>query len=289
MKKRMAYILALVLTAGVFSGCDTYINRYEHQDKYTVGGAELTDEISRIQIDWLSGDIEIRYHQTDTVQFSESSNRAQTEKETMRYWLDGKTLHIRFSESGVKVESGLKKKLTLYLPEHLTDGIFEIDSVSADVLFDDITAKSVEIDTASGSVDFNGGEVVQEIAFDTASGDFTALLNGRLGELNVDTVSGNVQAELTALGLFDIDSTSGDVMLSAETAPERGEADIVSGDFTLHLPEDASFYVQFETVSGSVKSDFEMKIDTEKDTYTCGDGDSKYEIETVSGDVFLIK
>ena len=63
---------------------------YKNSDKYTMGEAELpTGEISNIEIDWVSGEINVAYHTKDTVIFSETSNKTLNDKTTMYYFVDG--------------------------------------------------------------------------------------------------------------------------------------------------------------------------------------------------------
>lgn len=265
MNKRILCLAVLFSAAAVLSGCGSSAITYPDSHKYTVGGAELKDEVSQIYIGWVSGEIEIQYHEEDTIIFSESANQTQTEKDTMRYWLDGDTLNIQFMESGIKRIDGLEKKLTLYLPEDLDNCDFEINSVSADISMNGITAHTVEANTTSGN--------------------FTATLEHQLKELSVDTVSGDVDVQVNAVDSFEFDSVSGEVELRAAHTPKEGTADSTSGDIMLYLPEDASFRAEAETVSGSVYSDFEMETDEKEGVYICGSGDSRFEMDTVSGDI----
>ncbi|MBQ8687283.1 MAG: DUF4097 family beta strand repeat protein [Ruminococcus sp.] len=267
MKKQIAWITVLVSAAALLNGCGTTVHRYSNGDQYTTGGAELTEEIDRIDIGWDCGDVEIQYHEQDTVSFSESANREQSDKETMRYWLDGDTLHIHYAKSGARIESGLEKKLTLYIPEHMTEGIFEIETVSADVIINSIAARSVEVDTVSGN--------------------FTGILKDRVYELTSDTTSGDIDVQLDTLDSFEMDSVSGNITISAKNEVKAGSVDSVSGDFTLRLPEDASFHAEVETTSGTVQNAFDGQTNGKSGVYISGSGSNEYEIDTVSGNIFL--
>ena len=268
MNKRILCLAAFLSAAAVLSGCASSDITYPDSDQYTVGGAELKEDVSQICIGWVSGEIEIQYHEEDTIVFSESANQPQTEKETMRYWLDDDTLNIQFMESGERCSETLEKKLTLYLPEHLDNCDFEIHSVSADISMDGLTARTVDVNTTSG--------------------DFTAALEYQLKELDIDTVSGNVDVQAGAVDSFEMDSVSGEIKLSVSHTPKEGTADSVSGNIMLYLPEDASFRAEAESVSGSVYSDFGMKENEKDGLYICGDGESRFEIDTVSGDICFI-
>lgn len=264
MKKQIAWIAALVSMSAVLSGCGNMKVTYPNADKYTAGGTELTESVSHICVDWISGEVLIAYHDQDTISFSESGNRTQTESTTMQHWLDGSTLRIQFMKSGRKIENGLEKQLTLYLPEELNDCTFTINSVSADVQMDSIAARSLE--------------------FESVSGNLTANLKNHLNELDADTTSGNIDVRLDALDSFEVDSVSGNLTISSTGEVKYGSADTVSGDVTLRLPEDVSFHAEVDTTSGAVQNEFDGK-NGKSGIYTAGTGSNEYEIDTVSGDI----
>ncbi len=180
-----------------------------------MGEAELpTGEISNIEIDWVSGEINVAYHTKDTVIFSETSNKTLNDKTTMYYFVDGDTLHLKFAKSGNRIPSNLNKELTVYLPEGMELDEVAIDSVSADVNITGLTAEKTNVDTISGNIVFEDVTLIDQAKFDTTSGDITANLDGNLTTFSADTISGNMECTLAAAKKVEINSTSGELKLT---------------------------------------------------------------------------
>ncbi|MBQ8814931.1 MAG: DUF4097 family beta strand repeat protein [Lachnospiraceae bacterium] len=290
-KKLFAVLMVLIMCSTCFTACTDNnegqrgLSSYQYDDagKYTPGGAALTSAVNNLDIDWVSGEIEIVYHDERTIVFSETSNREEDEQLAMRYWLDGDTLRIKFAESGNWNFGDLHKTLTVMLPADLVLNELEIDTVSANLKAHRIAAKRADMDTVSGWIDIEEAAVSQSFNADTTSGDITAMFAGSLGELEIDTVSGKTQISVDQLGEFEINSTSGAVSLSAANAPASGEIGTVSGDVELILPETAEFTVEINTVSGEFDSEFSLAKNG--DRYSCGSGACRYEVETTSGNI----
>lgn len=101
---------------------------------------------------------------------------------------------------------------------------------------------------------------------------------------SIDVVSADVNIkDLNTLG-FELDSVSGNPVISFATQPQSIELDTVSGNVTLALPGDITGYsISRESISGSVDTkDF-------GNTNRYGDGYTRIEIESVSGNVTLEK
>lgn len=108
MKKIRAFaILAALLMGALWSltGCTGLrASAYENPERYTVGDAVLTDGIDRIEIEWASGSVRVIPHDGDGVRLSEVAKEGLPEELRMRWWLDGRTLRIRFaaSDAGIR-------------------------------------------------------------------------------------------------------------------------------------------------------------------------------------------
>ena len=77
------------------------------------------------------------------------------------------------------------------------------------------------------------------------------------------------------------------MLFRSEKAPTSIEAETVSGEIILYLPEDTGFTAELDSVSGEFKCDFE--VSEKKDRYQSGDSSNYYEFDTVSGDVRIKK
>ena len=92
---------------------------------------------------------------------------------------------------------------------------------------------------------------------------------------------------------MNLETVSGDVRICFDEAPDHVSAESVSGDLLLQLPEDRSFELELETVSGDLDTDFPT-IREDEDTwrYTVERPIAlvtELDIETVSGDVTIEK
>ena len=92
-----------------------------------------------------------------------------------------------------------------------------------------------------------------------------------------------MELDIASAERITTDCSSGDVELRLGTMPSETKMDASSGNITLYIPKDADFTADIDTASGSFDSEFPF---TKKDdTYVCGSGTNKLEIDTSSGDV----
>ena len=100
----------------------------------------------------------------------------------------------------------------------------------------------------------------------------------------MDTVSGSLQLSGEA-DHVSFDGVSGGMALDLLTAPQKISTDTISGSIRLNLPQDASFSVELDSVSG--KLDNEFPSTQRGDLYYCGQGGGTYQFDSVSGDVII--
>ena len=120
----VALIVVLLCLAGgsysIFGGKVSIglgLAAFANTDKYTIGDTEITSAVENLDIDWTSGKVNIEYHAGSGVSVSEVANRATSEDEKLRWWLDGTTLRIKYSKPQLTIFNNLKKTLTVSLPE----------------------------------------------------------------------------------------------------------------------------------------------------------------------------
>lgn len=219
MKK--GWIVAVIIVAVVLLLSSGRLNKYSYADgrDYTAGNARITQKVEEIEINWVSGKVDIVLHDGDDIILTEESDRKLTEKKQMHWLLDGKTLRVQYIASGALSTTNVKKNLTVMLPVTLSlDGV-SINVVSSSVEADALQADKLMINTVSGRVD---------------------VACKRVNEVKANTVSGGLH-------------------LTFDRAPERITAGSVSGDVNIALPEDTGFRAELDSVSGDVRSGFSME------------------------------
>ena len=279
--------------------------RYDHPERYAVGGASLTDPVQHLEIQWLTGHVEVQRGDGDRVEFEETADRKLSDDLTMRWWLDGETLHIKFCNTGRWDIGNLQKTLMVTLPNDLLLESTKITTVSADIEAPELYVKEIDWSTTSGSMtaqlfdtehidartvsgtmDLTSYADAKQVEADSTSGDISLNL-GIVEDLNVGTVSGKVQIAAVKSAQTELESTSGAIALHLKEVSGACKIGSVSGAVTLALPEDAQFAVEFKTVSGSFDSEIERR--KEGETYLAGSGQNRFEVKTTSGSLEICK
>lgn len=294
MYKKIIVMLVLAAVGAVLllAGCRVQVHSgtsnlsdwfYDDAEKYTAGGAELSETVEHIEISWLAGNVTLKSHDSDTVAFSEKSADQLSDDTQLHYWLDGTTLRIKFCGSGQWVLDGLEKELTVLVPETLELTNLKVNSVSAGVDLDSIRAESAAISTTSGNICLTDCAVTELAKISTVSGGTEAKFAQPLEDFACNSTSGEIQVAAPAVMRFEADTVSGPVSFSAQSAPESLDIDTTSGCIDLALPEDASFTLDCYSTSGTLSSDLPHR--TENGQYIFGDGKGEYTVNTISGDV----
>lgn len=217
-------------------------------------------DIREIEIDWVSGEIQIIPTGTDHIQVNETAAHANTKAMLCRK--DGDTLKISFCKGELASLKGIgPKDLTIQVPKGWACRKLEIDAASPKISVQGLTADEVDLDTVGG-----------ESRFDSCT----------LGKLDADTASGNLYLTGTLENL-EYDSASGSVEAELDNVPSKISMDTASGSLSLKLPKGAGFAVALDSLSGKLDSDFPTTLDGGR--YLCGDGACKIEMESMSGGV----
>lgn len=255
-------------------------NQYRQDNTYSVDAAG----IDAVRIDWVSGEVTVKIGETDQILFSEAGADL-TEKTALRYIVQGNTLEIHYCEEQSFFHIDLPaKQLTVILPATLAANLqfLSVETVSADAIIDDplFRMEKLHFETVSGNLNAVFDSAV-EMSTETVSGNIS--VSGAVNDFEADSVSGDVSVS-GAISKFEAESESGDVLLDCRNgAPMELDVDTTSGNVVLHLPKDANLTLDYETVSGDFDSAFAMSI--HNGTYVIGAGRSKWDVETVSGDL----
>lgn len=284
MKKLLLLALAFCF---VWSGCIRIENTsyfYENSGSYSVGGASIPGNIKNIEVDWISGSVEIIPNEGGDIEFFESEKKLRDEQK-LHYLVDGDTLIIKFCRSGRWNFRNAKKDLTMKLPKGFNFDNIRLNGVSSNVSASALNAKELIIDNVSGSIVLGDSNITDRLELSSVSGDIIAKNICGGAELMCNTVSGKMDISTDALK-FSAESISGSISLDFSSIPEEGKADSVSGKISVALPAETGFRLAAESLSGKVSSDFKMQI--EGDEYICGDAESSFEFSTISGNIEII-
>lgn len=267
-----AIILTVVMCVGIignnFSGFFNNNWSYYDDENYTVGSAAVNGEqINKVKIDWVNGEVEIKPTASSEITFEESGASNLNDKDKMRYKLDGDTLSIIFcgNKPNWSFMKKSNKKLVVNIPENKKLSELSIDSVSANITIEKADATLLNIDNVSGFVSVKNASVI-DFDFETISGDLD--YNGEYQKLDAESVSANISSTLSV-------------------CPREVSLQSVSGNIAISIPENDGFTFAYDKVSGSFSSDFDMTLGD--DRYIYKNGLNKFDVETVSGNVKIQK
>lgn len=149
-----------------------------------------------------------------------------------------------------------------------------------------------EVNSVSGTVDLHGSGQDGTLHAASVSGDLR--VTNVAGELEARTVNGTLTAELSPARLVRLNTTSGDIELSARlTSGGTVETETVSGDQKVNVSAPAGYSYEAKTFSGDITDCFGQRSD--KSEYgpgsrldgSRGGGGGQVRIQSLSGDVSL--
>jgi len=173
-------------------------------------------------------------------------------------------------------------------------GAQRLQSVSADIRTQ-AEAEDVECKTVSGDVSIHGTGKKAMVTITTVSGDAAALKVA--GEVNANTVSGNLTLGLGQIARSRVRSTSGDLTIASVLAQDgRFDVESISGDvrFELHGPVNAEFDVS--SFNGEIRNCFGPKAVSTSEyapgkelRFREGQGSGRVRVKTLNGDIDLCR
>jgi lia operon protein LiaG len=233
-------------------------------------------------------------------------------------WGNGRRVEVRSTGDGLEAHADIRVLVPKGKAVFLRHGMGEttIDNVdgriNVSVAASRVRATHVRgamtLDTGSGGVEVT--DMTGDLVLDSGSGGAT--LDGvRGGKLNLDIGSGSLRGREIDVSELVADVGSGGIRLSGVKTPRlhletgSGGSDVEllgpvqdiqveagSGGVTLRLPATLGAMVDIETGSGSIDTDFEVKVQRmERHALrgTVGDGRGRVKIEAGSGTVRLLK
>lgn len=265
------FVLILVLLGILLSGLGVGVLRFDLgglSGEYITGeGAVDASTIENIEIEWVSGDIDIHVATdgSDQIRFSESGNAGEDLR--MVWERKGTTLIIKYSKPSIRIGfiSTPDKDLDVIFPAGWYCDNLDLSTVSGSVNITLLSANEIELESVSASCKL----------------DCTAK------DVSLNTVSGKVEyhGEVETLECESVSADCSVILL--DSVPERLTLNAVSGDLIVGMTETMGFSATLDSLSGNIYSDFNTTTQNGKKIY--GDGSCQISADTVSGNINIKK
>jgi hypothetical protein len=231
---------------------------------------ELADEVKRLDVEEDDGDVTI-----EVVLPRRVDDVGETDLEIQVP--NGSSLDIETVSAWIRIEK--------------VHGDLVAESVSGSITCEG-PAESVEFETVSGSIELSG--VKTRIEAESVSGAVEIREAG--GSVDAATVSGSVTIKGGDFEHGDFESVSGALEFEGDfAAGGYYEFENLSGSTVIAVPDDVSASFTIESFSGSIKTDFGARIESEDHgpgkfcEFSRGGGDAEVEITSFSGSITLRK
>jgi len=233
-------------------------------------------DIKGIVLDFVAEEIRVVPAGGDTVRVEQTSRKALSEKNVMRFGMvNGELIAQSGNYDWMRRGAYNHSIVTLYLPNDFaynvslnTDsGKISVDGAEASGLYIStvsggteiraLVCDTLKIDAVSGRVVIEGA-VCRSVAVDTTSGPIA--FTGGAEEFQAGSLSGSVTAYIMEPVKCNMDTTSGAMRVNCEDASKLEEINFntISGTAILELPENDGFTVDFNSISGRLESDFPL-------------------------------
>lgn len=185
---------------------------------------EIPEGFEAINVEWISGDIEVLSSDVSMPQLIFSGTRHRGDEAPFRFRVHNRTLSVQRADgpthlslkmlfTGQSLIDG-EIKVRLLLPKTWT-GDIDIDAVSSDVTINDVAAKKLNVESVSGDVRVSGH--AEEIGVETVSGDIALRLpEDRQWNFSFDTTSGDIDNALPSRrdgAPVEIETVSGNISI----------------------------------------------------------------------------
>lgn len=218
------FSLAILVLGSILLGVVAYETFSFRNETVTTSGwdgplqvhsAVKASDIQHLEIEWAAGSITI-LPDSGSDQIIVQESVVPKEKYAMHVTQSGNKLKIEFTNEdtfyiGIGSNELDAKDLVIYVPADWVCSSLEIDAAAADVKVSCLTIDEVEFDGASGICTFEDCHI-EKLDIDTASGDVN--FTGSLGILDFDAMSAKFTGTLkVAPDRIDLDTMSGDLEL----------------------------------------------------------------------------
>ena len=289
MKKVLLFVL---LTSLLLFVCSCAITgwmpyTYENPDAYTAGAHEYaTEGIRTLYIDWMMGEVDVRYHDKETIALSEESDTPIPDAKEVRSAVIGDTLFIRFAESGENSTNFDTKELTVLLPRAFSLAKLEVCSISSKVKVADLVADALEVSNISGETLLTSVAVKEQIDIESVSGKIELSTIGKTDTVEIETVSGHTTIAIDETKTLIAETVSGSFSATMTKAPQTLDVESTSGLVILDFPDDVSATIDLDMTSGNFSCSL-PHTGPSGNIVVIGTGTYRYEIDATSASVHI--
>lgn len=233
----------------------------------------ITQEISAIDLEWVSGKVKIMRSDNDGIRVVHTSNQNEDKKMMIKIENGSLSIADKFTSFLGNIPGS---DVELYLPDKLYREI-DIETVSADIESVYLQSKELDIESVSGNILLSCR--ADDASLQSISG-FIRISEGQIVDLSASTVSGNleVSGEVTRLSVESVSGTSRTIL---NNLPKELDMESVSGDIHLAMPDNNGFDL---STSGLKNFTSQFSITSRgNDQHRYKDGGPQLEVSTISG------
>ena len=202
---------------------------------------------------------------------------------------DDLDVSIKYPGKIFGININTKINLDIYVPENYKKNL-KVNTTSGDAIIGNLQLDKFKFDTTSGGAEINL-LTANETIFESTSGEVNvkSLLskknefNTTSGYTKIENITGNILGQ----------SVSGCFKFNYKEFNNDINIDTISGDVELKLPKKSEFKLDFDSTSGDLKNDFPItvtgKVDEHEIKGTVGNGNKTIKINTTSGGCQLLK
>lgn len=224
-----------------------------------------TNEIDRLEINWVGGTIDIRPTDTEGIMVSEENSDPKNPM-VLKQIGSKLTIQDRKDNQGVSIlKNAQRKDLYISVPKSWICKELSINSASAQIVITGMTILNTNFDVATGAM---------------------ILSDCHIQKMDIDGASGNLDFSGT-LEELDFDGASASADMTIYNKPKSLKMDGMSGKMELTLPEDCGFTVKQDSLSGKADIDFETKSTNGNLVY--GDGSCRITVDGLSSNIKIHK
>lgn len=264
-------------------------------------------DISNIVIETSRGNVNISDSNDKNAYIDFESTSNEDDMPELKVSTSGNTAYIELEErnSGSMFNSS-QSMLNISIPGKKY-GSVKIRTASSDVKMDEMNCQNFSFHSSSG--DLNAVEIIAEkdIEIETASGDVQVMesssdqffFDSSSGDFNSQSLMSKSSSFNSASSDMQIDEFTGDLLLNSSSGMSSIkykefsniiDANSVSGNIILHLPEDAQFNYQINSLSGDINIEHASLNSDEKTlSGSVGQSNKLVKINSASGDISILK